>query len=93
MNSDRLFERTVFMTQAADTLLSRGLEFPRERSHQRKTGIPQLRVLPRPEEHSYESWVIMEMRQRARFEHWQDAMFMILGISGLAAITWAFFAV
>ena len=75
-------------------LLEAGLALPRERGGEGKTVVPDLQVLPAPETNDPdESWVIIEMRQRTRYEAWQDVLFLILTVSGSIAIILAFFSI
>lgn len=87
------FERTAFIP-ATPSLMGRGLVLPRGRAHKRKTAVPDLRVLPPPETNDVdEGWVVIEMRQRTRYDAFQDALFLVLAVSCTAAIILAFFAI
>ena len=92
MKGEQVFGRPTVVSRAADRLLGAELQLPRPGRFRREKTIPQLRVLPPPELPACKSWVMLEMRQRARYELCQDAIFLILSLSGAAAISCAFFA-
>lgn len=87
-----LFGRIAFIPGRPSGLLDRGLALGPARRQNRRTAIPHLRVLPRPESSVSESWVILEMRRRRRDELYQDALFLILSLSAAAAIICATYA-
>jgi len=88
-----LFEGTTCFPGTPNTSLDGSLAFPRTHGHSRGTAIPYLRVLPPPKgSPPDESWVVIEMRRRTRFELRHDVLFLILFLSGAAAIICAFLA-
>jgi hypothetical protein len=85
------FEPKAFVA-GTPSLMNCGLVLPRD--YARKRAVPDLHVLPAPETNGVdESWVVIEMRQRTRYDSWQDALFLILAVSGSVAIILAFFAI
>lgn len=91
MNTEPLFKITVSLPRTADVFFGPALQLPAGVSRP-STMFPPLRVLPGPEADAPVSWLSGELRQCARFESYQDMAFLVLGMSGLAAIIWAFAA-
>jgi len=96
MKGNQGFEQIVLMPRTADALLGPVLPLRNKQTLRRpgpETVTPFLRVLPQPEVDVSGSWFFRELRECARFERYQDAAFLLLGLSGLAAIIRAFFAI
>lgn len=96
MKSNQGFEPIVLLPRTEDVLLGPVLALRDKHALRRngsETATPFLRVLPQPKVDGFESWLSGELRECARFERYQDVAFLVLGISGLAMIFWAFFAV